>query len=244
MEPSPKRICMDLETPSTPSSFSSACEEPPPLPEPRLYHFKILYDQTWDYPAICKDYFMEDRPYLCVLEHVNKPNTHVHFQGWSILAEQTVKNRITRLVAHHHLRKLNPKCRPSSMKARAPDVTGFQYMCKEVKPAYILAMNMFTMEEIEELKAKSVMHCKELKMNVTEFIANLPLEVVKTFQITGISVTSTIIEAVGHYLVHQEELGNITLPPYNRHYTRQSVVEGLRKNPHVPRRFKGNLYVL
>jgi len=178
METPSKRLRMatpekSLEMEPGPTGDDEDLPDEPELTEPRFYHFKILYDQTWNYPEICKKFFSEDYPYLCVIEHLNQPNTHVHFQGTSLMAERTVKNKITTLVKKHHLRKLNPKCRPSSMTARSPDVTGFQYMCKQVKKEYILAMNKFTMEEIMELKEKSDMHVQELKFDTKKFITEL-----------------------------------------------------------------------
>ena len=136
-------------------------------------HFKIHYDQTWDYPDICKKFFMEEHPYLCVIEHRNHPSTHVHFQGTSLMAERTVKNKLTNLAKKHHLRKLNPKCKPTSMKARPPTVLGFQYMCKEVKKEHILAINKFTMEKIMEMKEKSDLHVKALKFDTKNFITEI-----------------------------------------------------------------------
>lgn len=239
MEPTTKRARLDSV------SSTSTLEDAPELPEPRFYHFKILYDQTWDYKQISADFFMADHPYLCVIEHLNKPNTHVHFQGMSLCAEPTIKNRITRLVSHHHLRKLNPKCRPSSMTARPPDVTGFQYMCKEVKPEYVLAMNQFTMEQLEELKSKSALHCKELKTHVKDLVERFTQrEIEKEIHVTKSSNAADVIRHTGRYLVWGESTGLWTLPPYNRHYTRQSVIEGLRRNPHVPLTVKAELYVL
>lgn len=239
--PTPKRARLD----SLSSTSSVSLEDAPPLPEPSLKHFKILYDQTWDYKQICKDFFMEDHPYLCVIEHLNKPNTHVHFQGMSLSADATLKNQLTRLVSHHHLRKLNPKCRPSSMSCRPPNVTGFQYMCKEVKPEYVLASNQFTIEQLMELKEKSEIHCKELKTHVKDIVENwTKQEIEKELYIVRSTHSTDAIRQAGRYLIRGENTGRWTLPPYNRHYTRQSVIEGLRRNPHVPLEVKAELYVL
>lgn len=239
--PTPKRARLD----STSSTSSVYLEDPPPLPEPAFKHFKILYDQSWDYPQICKDFFLPEHPYLCVIEHLNKPNTHVHFQGMSLAADSTLKNQLTRLVSHHHLRKFNPKCRPSSMSCRPPNVTGFQYMCKEVKPEHVLASNQFTLEQLMELKAKSELHCKDLKTSVKDLCENFTQhEIEKECQIRKSSSANDAIRHTGRYLVYGEDTGKWTLPPYNRHYTRQSVIEGLRRNQYVPREVRGELYVL
>jgi len=243
MEPSPKRTCLDLETPSTPQSLPDSIEDPPPLPEPRFAHFKILYDQTWDYKKICADTFMADQQYLCVLEHVNKPNTHVHFQGMTLLAEPTLKNRITRLVSHHHLRKLNPKCRPSSMSCRPVDVVGFQYMCKEVKPEYVLAMNKFTLEELAELKEKSEMHVKEMQCCVPDEIKSWDREVIHKLT-QGTQDVSAVIKRATLNLFKKETAGLLKLPKYNKHHTRTSIIRGLLENPHVPLPWKAELYSL
>lgn len=217
-------------------------EDAPELPDPRFYHFKILYDQTWDYPKICEKFFMKEHKYLCVLEHVNQPNTHVHFQGMSLLAPPTVKARLTRLVKTHHLRTLNPKCRPASMSARPVDVVGFQYMAKEMKKEYILASNLFTPEELQELKDKSLLHCTKLKTCIKDYIAGLPKATVDIMMQSA--SPNDMIERVGHGLFIAAGQGQIELPEYNKHHTRASVIRGLMANPHLSEKWKGKLYVL
>lgn len=211
------------------------------LTEPRFYHFKILYDPSWDYKAICKRFFMEDKPYLCVLEHVNQPNTHVHFQGTSRLAPPTVKARLTRLAANHHLRKINPKARPTSMSARPVDVVGFQYMAKELKPNYLLAVNLFTPEELEELKEKSVLHCKKMKTELRDFIARK-----MDFDWTKLSEVPTeqVIQHVTYCLFVAQRKKDIELPEYNKHHTRTSIIRGLLANTRCPDKLKAKLYCL
>lgn len=210
----------------------------------QFYHFKILYDQTWDYAKICKKMFIEEEPYLCVIEHVNQPNTHVHFQGKSYLTQNSMKARITRLVRGHHLRKLNPKCRPASMSVRAPDVVGFQYMAKENKKEYILVRNKFTDEEIAELAAKSVMHCTKLKTVVSDFVKVLSERELRDAVPVGYrGDANRMINAMAVYLFKQQKQGVIELPKYNKHHTRQSVINGLLQNPHLHEDAKAVLWV-
>lgn len=215
--------------------------EAPELDEPRFYHFKILYDPSWNYPALCKRFFLEDHPYLCVLEHINQPNTHVHFQGSSRLQEATVKARLRRLAHKHHLRKLNPKARPTSMKARLPDVTGFQYMAKELKPAYVLAANKFTEKDLEELKEKSVMHCTKLKTTVRDFLAQ---EKFHKDHFIHMKDGNTVVQNTAVALIRHQSAGKIELPEYNKHHTRISIIRGLLANKTVPDNVKGWLYCL
>lgn len=244
MQSPTKRARLDLETSSTCSSVPELSSDVPELEEPRFYHFKIHYDQTWDYEDICKRFFSQSHPYLCVLEHLNEPNTHVHFQGMSIYAERTVKARLNRLAATHHLRRLNPKCRPSSMKARPPDVTGFQYMCKEVRPQYVLAMNMFTMEDLMELKEKSILHVKELQCKIIDLVRDIPKSVIDKWFITKSTTPDQVIKEASRHLIARELRGEIKLPKYHRHHNRSSFVEGLRQNEHIPATLKGDLFCL
>lgn len=218
-------------------------EEAPLLAEPRFYHFKVLYDPSWDYKALCERFFMAEHPYLCVVEHVNKPNVHVHFQGTSRLQEGTVKARLTRLARQHHLRKLNPRCRPTSMSARPVDVKGFQYMAKEVQERYVLAVNKFTMAELTAMKAQSTLHCKEIKTVVQDFIKDLERGELMSV-IDGSKDARTILERMGKYLCRQQRLGKINLPVYSRHYTRESVLRGLLLNPHLKEEYYGWLMVI
>ncbi len=197
----------------------------------RLYHFKILYDQSWDYPALCARIFDPDQPYLCVLEHINQPNTHVHFQGYSKITEDSMRSRLKRLAQKHHLRKLNPKARPTSMVQRAPDEKGFQYMAKEYKPNYVLAVNQFTPEDLAKMKEASSMHCKEIKFNVTEYIRSLPKEdLPKFFPSTP---ANEIVDRMGQVLWLHARQNKINLPKYSKHHTRTSIIRGLLDNQHL-----------
>lgn len=228
-------------------------EEAPVFTEPQFYHFKIKHDPAFNYKEICKAFFMAEHPYLCTIEHVNKVGTHVHCQGTSILAPRTVKNRLNRIAKKHYLRKLDPGCRPTSMSARAPDVKGFQYMAKELKPAYVLAVNMFTQEELKELKEKSVMHVKELKSCVRDFIAGMDrknIEFILKGKVTATETmpaatdTNSLIVNCTRYLLWAEEKEMIKLPEYNKHHTRNSIIRGLLANPAVPKSWKAQLYCL
>lgn len=208
----------------------------------RLYHFKVLYDQSWDYPALCARLFDAEQPYLCVLEHINQPNTHVHFQGYSRITEDSMRSRLKRLAAKHHLRKLNPKARPTSMVARPPDVKGFQYMAKEYKPNYVLAVNKFTPEDLAKLKEESVLHCKEIKFNVTEYIRALSKEDLPKFYPT--TTANEIVDRMGQVLWLHSRQGKINLPKYSKHHTRTSIIRGLLDNQHLDHNIKGRLYAL
>lgn len=242
-EPSPKRqktLEMEPDEASADECDGVSVEQ---LTEPVLYHFKILYDQTWDYKKICDRFFEKTKPYLCVLEHVNQPNTHVHFQGYSTSTHNTVKAKITRLVSKHHLRKLNPKCRPSSMSCRPVDVTGFQYMAKEMKKEYVLASNMFSEEDLQELKENSVLHCTKLKTCVKEFIAGMKASSLRTLCEHAKDVNQ-LVNLTGAWLFKASEEKLIELPEYNKHHTRCSVIRGLLAHPDLGISWKGQLYVL
>lgn len=221
-----------------------AVEPPPELPEPRFVHFKILYDPSWDYKKICAKFFLKEEKYLCVLEHINRPNTHVHFQGSCVLADATIKNRLTRLAAHHHLRKINPKSRPTSMSCRPVDVKGFQYMAKELKKEYVLASNLFSLEDLKQLKEDSVLHVKVLKTAVKDQIASWKEDRIKKLLRDCQDDPRTLLEKTGALLCAEQHAGKFDMPEYNAHHTRTSIIRGLYANPHVPIPMKGRLIVL
>jgi hypothetical protein len=208
----------------------------------RLYHFKILYDQTWDYPALCARLFDPEQRHLCVLEHINQPNTHVHFQGYSNITEDSMRSRLKRLAQKHHLRKLNPKARPTSMVTRAPDEKGFQYMAKEYKPAYVLSSNGFTPEDMAKLKEDSTMHCKELKFNVTDYIRNFKKEDIPPYFRS--TPAQQFIEDTCLKLFLHERAGLIKVPRYSKHHTRTSVMRGLLENEHVSPEMKARMWAV
>jgi len=162
----------------TPSETDSICDQRSPSPEllettePAHYHFKVMYDPSWDYDAICQKIYDKDKPYLAVLEHLST-NAHVHFHGTSNYAARTVKNYVSSLAKKHHLRKLDPKCRPAKMSSKETNEMGFQYIAKEVNISYIKARNLFTDEEIHELKKKSQEYVHKLKFNTTEIVKQI-----------------------------------------------------------------------
>lgn len=246
MEPSPKRTCLDLETPSTPSSLSNTSEASEEHVDPHFTHFKIQFDPAWDYAKICKDFFMHTHPYLAILEDVAQ-NPHVHFQGTTMYSDTTVKHKITGLVKKHYKRKYNPKCRPSSMSCRAPDVMGFQYMCKQVKEELILVKNMFTLDDIKEMKEHSTLYVKALKTNVTDFIKNLDAKTLLKDILLGETKhfnTEHVLKNVNIHMFQMHRKGELDLPPYNKHHTRNSIIRGLIDNPHTPLNLQATLYAL
>ena len=86
------------------------------------------------------------------------------------------------------------------------------------------------------------------KESLTQFIEKLPKDVIDSWNITRIGsleVTSLeeVLVCVATYLFEQEKLGNIKLPPYNKHI-RQSLIDGLRKNTHTPLDIQAILYSL
>jgi len=243
-EPSPKRQkTLEMEPDEEDADERDGVPDKQ-LAEPVLYHFKIKYDQTWDYKKICDRFFEKSKPYLCNIEHLNEPNTHVHFQGWSTSSHNTMKARITRLVKKHHLRKFDKNCRPSSMKDSDVTERGFQYMCKEVKLDYVLARNMFTDEEILQLKAQSVEHVKKLKTSVRDKIAGWNKEIVGKLLQQGIDSANDLIEQSVLCLIRLSKIDKFDLPEYNKHHTRASVIRGLMANPHLPEKWHAKLYSL
>lgn len=238
MEPPPKRACLDLETSSSSSSVSSPREPLEPT-APHFVHFKISFDPAWDYEAICKDFFTDAEPYLAILEDVTK-NPHVHFQGTTLLADRTVKNKISSLVKHHFKRKFSPGCRPSSMSCRPVDMTGFQYMCKRVLPQLILAVNKFTMEDIEKMKEASTLHVKRMKDSIQDLIAAWDEKTIKSLS----DEPNIALSNAGMILYRLKKKGEVDIPDYSKHYNRQAFIRGLLANPHTPERLAGRLIVL
>lgn len=88
--------------------------------------------------------------------------------------------------------------------------------------------------------------------SLTQFIEKLPKDVIDSWNITRIGsleevpqVTSLeeVLKCVGIYLIQQEKMGNVKLPPYNKHI-RESLIDGLRKNTHTPLEIQAILYGL
>jgi len=244
-EPSPKRQkTLEMEPDE---EMADECDGVPDKQsgESTLYHFKIKYDQTWDYQKICERFFDKSKQFLCNIEHLNEPNCHVHFQGWSNSCKNTMKARITRLVKHHHLRKFEKGCRPSSMKDSDVTQRGFQYMCKDTKSLkYVLARNMFTDEEIFQLKAQSLEHVKKLKTSVRDKIAGWNKEIIAKLLQQGIDSANDLIEQSVLCLIRLSKIDKFELPEYNKHHTRASVIRGLMANEHLPEKWHAKLYSL
>jgi len=238
METSPKRARLDMESSRTPSSVSSTFPEFEETPA-HFVHFKISFDPAWDYEAICKDFFTTDEPYLAILEDVVK-NPHVHFQGTTLLADRTVKNKISTLAKKHFKRKYSPGCRPSSMSCRPVDVTGFQYMCKRVHPHLILAVNKFTMEDIEKMKENSTLHVKHMKDSIQDIVAAWDEKTIKSLT----EDANLALNNAGLIVYRLKKQGEIDIPEYSKHYNRQSFIRGLLANPHTPDKLAGRLIVL
>lgn len=208
--------------------------------EPQFRHFKALFDYTWDHKKIAEKLFCPDHPYLVVKEHLNKPNTHVHFQGMSLLTENAFRRKVGRLAKKHVLRKDAPRCRPTSMSCRPVDVKGFQYMAKELTPASVLASNMFSMEQLAELKEKSVMHVKELKMAVPHIIAQMPKEEIEELYRRRKSTREFLNEVIA-FMLKGEEQGRWVLPEYNEQFFRKSVIKGLWLRKDLPRQLRAEI---
>lgn len=251
MDLSPVHKRPRMATPEQPVEMEQECtddylglpavEPPPELPEPRFVHFKILYDPSWDYKKICAKFFVKEEKYLCVLEHINRPNTHVHFQGSCVLSDATIKNRLTRLAAHHHLRKINPKARPTSMAARPVDVKGFQYMAKELKKEYVLAHNLWVKGELDDLKKASVMHVKVLKTVVRDEIAAFTKKEIDALLRSSADDPRKLVCKTGELLFIKQGQGRFNMPEYNSHHTKASIVRGLQASQFVPDAMKGQL---
>jgi hypothetical protein len=91
-----------------------------------MEHFKVNFDQTWDYAKIAQKMFLLE-PYQCLVmkEHANMANTHVHFQGYTKCTPASFSNKRKRLAKHHYTRKTDPKSRPISACKRACDSVDF-----------------------------------------------------------------------------------------------------------------------
>lgn len=250
MDPTTATEPVEMEADYFPN-VSAACvpenylELPEPaveIKEPAFYHFKVLYDQSWNYSAIAEKLFMKEHPYLAVIEHLGMPNTHVHFQGMSMCKEESFRNKLKILASQHHLRKIKPAARPTSMVHRPADATGFQYMAKEVNVSYVLAVNKFTMKDLEELKAKSVLHCQALKVSVRDFVAGIPRDKFNELIGKGAGEPDRTVKYISLYLFEAEDKKEIQLPEYNKHHTRNSIVRGILANPACPRKLKAILY--
>lgn len=148
--------------------------EPVPC-EPRLEHFKVEFDPSWDYESVARSLFLPDKKMLVVGENFTK-NKHVHFQGYTDLAERTFANKRQKLADKHCTRDptnimYRPNSRPISAAKRAVTEVGFQYICKEPPSAHNPIFSiLFTDEELAELHAASKAHVEKLKMTTQDFL--------------------------------------------------------------------------
>jgi len=232
-----KRKSLEMETLDEPDEDSA--RHPDATPAPQLRHFKATYDQLWDYPAICKNFFLSDMPYLAVREHPTT-NAHVHFQGYSRIGDDSLKKKITRLAKTHHLKKENKHQRPVCMAKREVTDVGFQYMCKDLtRPP--LAVNMFTPDDLAEMKAKSTMRIKDIKYKLQDYIAEIAPEEALKYMKKG-DQAEDLLNAVARLLMDHEKAGKLVLPPISRH-TRDSIKNGLMRMPRLSSQYKALIYV-
>lgn len=243
-EPSPpcsplgKRKAVELEEEHDEDADSSGPTDA--TRAPKLYHFKALYDQLWDYPKICKKFFLSEHPYLCVKEHA-MTNSHVHFQGYSMCEESSFRKKMSTLGKTHYLKDENPHCRPCSMAKRTVNDVGFQYMCKEIKTP--LAVNMFTPEDLVDMKTRSTMLVKEMKTCLIEYIKSIPYPELDHY-LKRANNGNELIQYCTYVLVNHQQDGKLTLPDYNARHTRTSIIRGLLALPQLPLKQKAMLYCL
>jgi len=207
--------------------------------ESHMEHFKCTYDQTWDYSKIAQRFFLSDQPCLVMREHANLPNTHVHFQGFTDIAHGSFQNKLKRLAAHHHSRKINPKSRPISMATRAPDAKGFQYMSKELNPP--LYSHGFSEDELLELREKSKGYVKAIKTKLSDFIKSVPTEeFLKIYRVPGTNARILLQKTALLCYDSQKESGI----SYSARYTKQDMIQGLLNRPDIPRQLAAELLCL
>lgn len=252
MDPSTPETPEVLQPPTMGMEFDAIPDDPATEPEepeeeeecnkePTLYHFLCRYDQNWNYPEICKKFFMEEKEWLCVKEHQNLPNTHVHFQGYSMLTKESFKKKMTRLAHTHHIKKENPKSRPVSMHGRDTTELGFQYMMKEQQLRQPLAHNLFTTEKLKELKERSVLHCQKIKTLVKDAVISIPESTMLAWIEKGYDA-NTLVKLAARYLFAAQEAGKLDLPEYNPRHSRTSIIRGLIAHPKITRNLKADLY--
>jgi hypothetical protein len=152
---------MGSRSPSVISDLDAG-PECPWHPEPHFRHLKIKYDPAWDWEELCKNLFMPEEKYSAVAEHVSS-NAHVHLQGTTRLSPMQFKYVKTKWAQTRWEKKLKPSARPFSEAKREVNEKGFQYIMKEGKNEQIFARNLFTDEELEELKNQSVAYRANLK---------------------------------------------------------------------------------
>lgn len=149
-----------------------------------LIHFKCTYDPIWAEKGYYEKFAVQlfgGNKCLVVAEKLSS-NAHVHFQGYTSLSTQGVKDTIASISACHFVVKdweesqkkrkegdANPG-RPRPVKAvkRTVDEKGFQYLCKEDRPP--LYSQGFSQEEIVSLRKASDEHVDDLKNGLKEHL--------------------------------------------------------------------------
>jgi len=206
--------------------------------EPRLEHFKVEFDPSWDYEAIARSLFLPDKKILVVGENFTK-NKHVHFQGYTDLAERTFNNKRQKLAEKHCTRdKTNimyrPNARPISAAKRAVTEVGFQYMCKEPPSAHNPIFSiLFTPEELAELHAASKDLVEKKKFKTIDFIhENMePERVAKALDKESCNhVWTKALQRVAKEMRANNKLIS--------QHTRRDIVNGLFSHPSCPDYFQ------
>jgi len=217
------------------SPTPSCSSEGEKAPEMHMEHFKCTYDQAWDYEKIANRFFLADQPCLVMKEHINQPNTHVHFQGWTDITAASFAKKRKLLAKHHYSRKTMPKSRPITCCTRPADVMGFQYMCKEQHaPLYARG---FSEAQLVELQEKSQGHVKALKTKVIDLIKEMPAELLPYQKALYEIDIKPVIVAIQQYLWPKLESGEITFSKY----LKADIVKGLIARKDVPLKLRAPL---
>lgn len=139
-------------------------------------HFKITYDPSLDYEAICHRLFCSMHQWLCVLEKATT-NPHVHFQGFTNHTADMFKNICSELFRDHWIRKQYPNKRPVRHSLKPVDEQGFQYLMKEAgAAASVLSKNNLTDEELQELHEASDAYVDDMKTGLRKHLHSLPYQ--------------------------------------------------------------------
>lgn len=145
----------------------------------RVRHFVMSpYDQELDYKSICESIYDGDE-YLCVKEYDDLNRPHVHFQGATSYADETLKSKTQELITkvHYVTREYegrvaaNPagqhkKPRPVRWSHQVCTQDGYCYMSKDTRRT-VLATT-FTEAELLSLADKSVENVNKLKTAYNE----------------------------------------------------------------------------
>jgi len=141
----------------------------------RLEHWVCQYDPNWNHPEIAQSLF--DGPRVLVAREKFGSNLHVHWQGYTSLAEATFQDKITVLAKSHYRKELEPNCRPVRRFRKNADEKGFQYIMKENKPP--LFTRGFTPEELTELHEKSNIYREQLKTGLRDHLMTAKVDLMK-----------------------------------------------------------------